>query len=631
MSNPRKFSEKIALHNQKQAEETAAFEKIMREVSETRAPIVLHQPPYPNQHLYINPPLGAYRGGSLPNVNQIGNNAIDLQNALENLESMKQGNDCLTDRIQRDRSRHISHRSRTPHYEKRRDASPYESNYLSLPPDTSWRRTNSDSALHQSATTPLENSPLGSINNLYLSSPCANSPNIQHRYSPNNFDNTLLSDKNYWDNKLNFQSPNSPHRPKSCEVPGINIYPSQEDGSASPGSTTPHIPISNSTGSLPDLTNLHFPSPLATPLDSEDQMCYSTGDPSQSGQTTLPPSSILSHNSHHNRQRCDSGIGILSSQNSSPTIQNGVHHIPSDQLQQQSTNATSVRSSLHRENSPRLSNLIIQNSKTSQDTSNVSSQYSQQPQTLLSQYGMYQSELMTPAGGTQVITESYRGRSASPGDNSSCSAPTSPVSPSSSPGLDSMSYTKNSSQHSTYFLQQQQQTNALQHQFEHFNMAQDQIPTSTAINNLYLGGNGSPNSNAIVTISENSSENNIYFVSSQLAAAPHSPLSPNPPPYSNSVINRITQPVTSLPEIILTVPKFLAPASDEALRQDFVKDLGNAMASMSGSFDSDLFGSTDEALRAGLGPIDFDGLQMLTDPDIPIDPATEETFRNDRL
>lgn len=32
MANPRKFSEKIALHNQKQAEETAAFEQIMREV-----------------------------------------------------------------------------------------------------------------------------------------------------------------------------------------------------------------------------------------------------------------------------------------------------------------------------------------------------------------------------------------------------------------------------------------------------------------------------------------------------------------------------------------------------------------------------------------------------------------------
>ena len=35
MANPRKFSEKIALHNQKQAEETAAFEAILREVSVT--------------------------------------------------------------------------------------------------------------------------------------------------------------------------------------------------------------------------------------------------------------------------------------------------------------------------------------------------------------------------------------------------------------------------------------------------------------------------------------------------------------------------------------------------------------------------------------------------------------------
>lgn len=39
MANPRKFSEKIALHNQKQAEETAAFEKIMREVSDATAKV----------------------------------------------------------------------------------------------------------------------------------------------------------------------------------------------------------------------------------------------------------------------------------------------------------------------------------------------------------------------------------------------------------------------------------------------------------------------------------------------------------------------------------------------------------------------------------------------------------------
>lgn len=39
MANPRKFSEKIALHNQKQAEETAEFERIMREVSDVTSKV----------------------------------------------------------------------------------------------------------------------------------------------------------------------------------------------------------------------------------------------------------------------------------------------------------------------------------------------------------------------------------------------------------------------------------------------------------------------------------------------------------------------------------------------------------------------------------------------------------------
>lgn len=35
-SNPRKFSEKIALHNQKQAEETRAFEQLMTDLTVSR-------------------------------------------------------------------------------------------------------------------------------------------------------------------------------------------------------------------------------------------------------------------------------------------------------------------------------------------------------------------------------------------------------------------------------------------------------------------------------------------------------------------------------------------------------------------------------------------------------------------
>lgn len=42
MANPRKFSEKIALLNQKEAEGNAEFERIMREVSEVSSKVA-HQ------------------------------------------------------------------------------------------------------------------------------------------------------------------------------------------------------------------------------------------------------------------------------------------------------------------------------------------------------------------------------------------------------------------------------------------------------------------------------------------------------------------------------------------------------------------------------------------------------------
>jgi len=38
------------------------------------------------------------------------------------------------------------------------------------------------------------------------------------------------------------------------------------------------------------------------------------------------------------------------------------------------------------------------------------------------------------------------------------------------------------------------------------------------------------------------------------------------------------------------------------------------------------------AFREGLGTIDFDGLQMLNDPElVPLDPQAEDSFRLDRL
>lgn len=77
-------------------------------------------------------------------------------------------------------------------------------------------------------------------------------------------------------------------------------------------------------------------------------------------------------------------------------------------------------------------------------------------------------------------------------------------------------------------------------------------------------------------------------------------------------------------------PDFSSTGEDLACRAEaeLAKELGCAMA---GSFDTDLFPS-DDCLREGLGPIDFDGLQMLTDPsEIITDPNAEEHFRLDRI
>ncbi|XP_013792215.1 CREB-regulated transcription coactivator 1-like, partial [Limulus polyphemus] len=172
-----------------------------------------------SQHL--SPSLGSYRGGSLPNVNQIGNNSIDLQGALISLEDMKQGRDhSVSDRMHRERGRQGSpHRARQFPFEKHIDVSPYGlAAYLSPPSDTNWRRTNSDSALHQSATNPQEN--------FYVlnTSPARRVHDMDSGVIHNSYNNHL---KEYWDvRKLPQQegglSPPSPHaRPKSCEVPDI--------------------------------------------------------------------------------------------------------------------------------------------------------------------------------------------------------------------------------------------------------------------------------------------------------------------------------------------------------------------------------------------------------------------------
>ncbi|XP_062284423.1 CREB-regulated transcription coactivator 1 isoform X2 [Scomber scombrus] len=256
-NNPRKFSEKIALHNQKQAEETAAFEEVMKDLSITRAARLQK-----TQYLQLGPNRVQYYGGSLPNVNQIGSSAVDVSFQNSGLDTNRSTrHHGLVDRVYRDRSRITSPHGKPLSVDKHGrqiDSCPYGSVYLSPPPDTSWRRTNSDSALHQSTLTPAQQASFTGGSQelqpkrvLLLTVPGSEAikQNVDEDGQEQN-----------WDCKKNIS------RSKPCKVPGIHIFPSPDQQL-----TTSLKPAAHNTGgSLPDLTNIQFPPPLPTPLDSDD-------------------------------------------------------------------------------------------------------------------------------------------------------------------------------------------------------------------------------------------------------------------------------------------------------------------------------------------------------------------------
>ncbi|XP_076800630.1 CREB-regulated transcription coactivator 1-like isoform X3 [Clavelina lepadiformis] len=329
MANPRKFSEKIALHNQKQAEETAAFERIMQEVSVTR--VIGMQPPRSAVHLTPHPQAypRPYLGGSLPNVNQI---AANPQMELHHQTGFDESKHPMRHPARFDsrmrpygyvhrRAVELTNRNRMGHF----DGPPgqYSGHYLSPPSESSWRssfalsRTNSDSALHQSVMNPNPQDPFNPQNNQM---------HHQVRRDENNFNNMPPSYKAMLESKKFDQ--NLANRPKSCEAPNISLLPSGgeppsvlrtgPDGSplsvSSNGTLPPGIPVSvspslshvaqigNNTGSLPDLTNLHIPPPLSNPIIDYDES--QTPSRQQPGQNTslynrsagnIPTASAISH------------------------------------------------------------------------------------------------------------------------------------------------------------------------------------------------------------------------------------------------------------------------------------------------------------------------------------------------
>ncbi|XP_063032510.1 CREB-regulated transcription coactivator 2-like isoform X1 [Melospiza melodia melodia] len=282
-SNPRKFSEKIALQKQRQAEETAAFEEVMMEICSTRLQA---------QKLRLAHSRGPFYSGSLPNVNQIGSGVPDFQGPSPLDSTRGTRHHGLVERVQRDPRRMMSPLRR---YVRQIDSSPYGPTYLSPPPEPSWRRTmpwsnfpmekghlfrlpsalnrtNSDSALHTSVMNPTpQDSYLGP-------SQAGPPPGRRAGFLDGDSDSKVFLfqvppiEENFDDNKHSLKPwdakklSSSSARPRSCEVPGIHVFPSPDQPA-----NVPLMPSAlNTGGSLPDLTTLHFPSPLPTPLDPEE-------------------------------------------------------------------------------------------------------------------------------------------------------------------------------------------------------------------------------------------------------------------------------------------------------------------------------------------------------------------------
>ncbi|XP_077454622.1 CREB-regulated transcription coactivator 2 [Stigmatopora argus] len=288
-TNPRKFSEKIALHTQRQAQETAAFQEVMMDITSTRLQA---------QKLRLARTQGPYYGGSLPNVNQIGRGPHEQQVPFPPESARATRHHGLVERVHRER-RFVSPVG--PYRNRQVDNAPYNYSYLSPPADPSWRRnwagivpgakghllrlpstaalsrTNSDSALHTSVMNPPPGDPfaagshaLGGRHNVFPFPVPPIEENVME-------DGKLLPKA--WDAKK-FAMMSS--RPKSCEVPGLKYgdfasrtFVSPEQPSV-PGHAHVAPPALNISGSLPDLSSLHFPSPLPTPLD-RDEPAYPGG------------------------------------------------------------------------------------------------------------------------------------------------------------------------------------------------------------------------------------------------------------------------------------------------------------------------------------------------------------------
>uniref|UniRef100_A0A7N9CZI1 CREB regulated transcription coactivator 3 n=1 Tax=Macaca fascicularis TaxID=9541 RepID=A0A7N9CZI1_MACFA len=287
-ANPRKFSEKIALHTQRQAEETRAFEQLMTDLTLSRVQFQKLQ----------QLRLTQYHGGSLPNVSQLRSSASEFQPSFHQADNVRgTRHHGLVERPSRNRF-HPLHRRSGDKPGRQFDGSAFGANYSSQPLDESWprqqppwkdekhpgfrltsalNRTNSDSALHTSALSTKPQDPYGGGGQSAWPAPymgfCDGENNghgeVASFPGPLKEENLLNVPKpvpkQLWETK-EIQSLSG--RPRSCDVGGGNAFPHNGQNLG----LSPFLGTLNTGGSLPDLTNLHYSTPLPASLNTTDHL-----------------------------------------------------------------------------------------------------------------------------------------------------------------------------------------------------------------------------------------------------------------------------------------------------------------------------------------------------------------------
>uniref|UniRef100_A0A8C3SH74 CREB regulated transcription coactivator 2 n=1 Tax=Chelydra serpentina TaxID=8475 RepID=A0A8C3SH74_CHESE len=276
-SNPRKFSEKIALQKQRQAEETAAFEEVMMEIGSTRVSGRGPAGGAGSARGAVGSGAGPARGPPAPGSSRgsgAGGGRCPRLGPAGVSPAPGLGPGCPVP----------ARRGPWPRpglWRRARGWGGGGGGALSFA-----LRTNSDSALHTSVMNP-------SPQDMYLGpSQGVPPPNRRSGFLDGDMDSKVFLfqvppiEENFLDDNKHLLKPwdtkklsSSSARPRSCEVPGIHIFPSPDQPS-----NVPLIPAAlNTGGSLPDLTSLHFPSPLPTPLDPDESNYPSLSGGSSTG------------------------------------------------------------------------------------------------------------------------------------------------------------------------------------------------------------------------------------------------------------------------------------------------------------------------------------------------------------